>query len=183
MSDLTPLTLPATREPVRVAVRRLRWLRTAFAEQLAVIAARSGVSYRIDDRKLAAAFVAWLRRVEAQNPRDPERRRAYFTFAAGLMLQELVRTAQEFDARTDVVPSFFDIRTSWSFRENAAEHRSSVGFFDLFVGEEPDWDMPTVFRDKLRGQLATSPMTSDLARLSQTQHVRSYSLILGRHHR
>jgi hypothetical protein len=195
MSDLTPLALPASSEPVRVAVRRLRWLRRALADQLATITAETGVGYRIDDRRLAAAFVAWLRRVEAQNPHDPERRREFFTFAAGVMLEELIRTlpvtagplppdadrdapeyywpegfactvfcvnvlaavlAQEFDATTDVVPSFFDIRSWWSFRENAAEQASSaVGFFDLFLGEEPDWEMPAVFRDKLRRRLAT----------------------------
>jgi hypothetical protein len=133
--------------------------------------------------------------VEAQNPHDPARRRSFFTFAAGVMLEELIRTgavtagplpagadrdepefywpegfactvfcvnvlsavlAQEFDTRTDVVPSFFDIRSWWSFRENAAEQVSSVvGFFDLFLGEEPDWEMPTVFRDKLRRRLGT----------------------------
>ncbi len=196
MSDLTPLALPATAEPVRVAVRRLRWLRTALREQLAAITAETGVAYRIDDRKLAAAFVSWLRRVEAQNPHDPERRRDFFTFAAGMMLEELIRAmpvvagplppatdreqpeyfwpegfactvfcinvlsavlAQEFDATTDLVPSFFDIRSWWSFRENAQEQAASVvGFFDTFVGQEPDWEMPTVFRDKLRKRLSAA---------------------------
>ena len=99
MSDLTPLALPATAEPVRVAVRRLRWLRTALREQLAAITAETGVAYRIDDRKLAAAFVSWLRRVEAQNPHDPERRRDFFTFAAGMMLEELIR-AMPVDGRS-----------------------------------------------------------------------------------
>ncbi|MFO1104711.1 MAG: hypothetical protein U1E34_01320 [Amaricoccus sp.] len=194
MSDLAPLALPASPEPVRVAVRRLRWLQSALADQLAAVTAETGVAYRLDDRKLASAFVSWLRRVEAQNPHDPAQRRAFFTFAAGVMLHELIRTmpvsagplppeadrehpeyfwpegfactvfcvnvlsavlAQEFDIATDVVPSFFDIRSWWSFRENAAEQASSViGFFELFVGEEPDWEMPTVFRDKLRQRLA-----------------------------
>lgn len=194
MSDLTPLKLPATIEPVRMAVRRLRWLRRALTDQLTAITAETGVAYRIDDRKLAAAFVSWLRRVEAQNPRDAELRRAFFTFAAGVMLEELIRTmpieagplpndadleqpeyfwpegfactvfgvnvlsavlAQEFDATTDVAPSFFDIRSWWSFRENAAEQGSSaIGFFDLFIGREPDWAMPAVFRDKLRKRLS-----------------------------
>ncbi len=197
MSDLTPLTLPATAEPVRVAVRRLRWLHKAFADQLAAISAETGVAYRIDDRRLAAAFVSWLRRVEAQNPHDPAARRAFFTFAAGLMLEELIRTmpvsagplppgadldepeyfwpegfgcaifcinvlsavlTQEFDAGTEVVPGFFDIRSWWSFRENASEEASSVvGFFALFLGEEPDWDMPTLFRAKLWAKLARAP--------------------------
>lgn len=193
MSDLTPLALPATVEPVRVAVRRLRWLRRALGDQLAAISAETGVAYRIDDRRLAAAFVSWLRRVEAQNPHDPASRRDFFTFTAGIMLHELIRArpvsagplpagadvespeyfwpegfactvfcvnvlsavlAQEFDAGTDVVPSFYDIRSWWSFRENAAEQASSVvGFFEQFVGEEPDWEMPTIFRDKLHRHL------------------------------
>lgn len=193
MSELSPLRLPASPEPVRVAARRLRWLRGAFSDQLAAISAETGVAYRLDDRKLASAFVSWLRRVEAQNPHDGGRRRAFFDFAAGVMLHELIRTmpvtagplpagadreqpeyfwpegfactvfcvnvlsavlAQEFDATTDVVPAFFDIRSWWSFRENAAEQASSVvGFFDVFIGEEPDWEMPTVFRDKLARRL------------------------------
>ena len=198
MSELVaPLALPPTAEPVRVAVRRLRWLRSALADQLATVTCETGVAYSIDDRKLAAAFVSWLRRVEAQNPRDPALRRAFFSFAAGVMLEELIRTkpiaagplppgadrdepeyfwpegfacvvfcvnvlsavlAQEFDATTDVVPSAFsDIRSWWSFRENAADQASSVvGFFDLFIGQEPDWDMPTVFRDKLRKRLSAA---------------------------
>jgi hypothetical protein len=197
MSDLAPLQLPATPEPVRVAVRRFRWLRRALADQLAAITAETGVDYRIDDRKLAAAFVSWLRRVEAQNPHNADLRRAFFSFAAGVMLHELIRTmpveagplpegadreeaeyfwpegfactvfcvnvfaavlAQEFDATTEVAPTFRDIRSWWSFRENAAEQASSViGFFDVFVGEEPDWDMPMIFRDKLARQLSHTP--------------------------
>lgn len=194
MSDLTPLALPTTGEPVRVAVRQFRWLRGALARQIEAITAETGIDFRIDDRKLASAFVAWLRRVESQAPRAPGERRAFFTFAAGLMLQELIQkmpiaagpapagadpeqpeyywpegfvctvfcvnvlsavVEQEFDATTDVVPSFFDIRSWWSFRENAAEDAGRVvGFFDLFLGEEPDWSMPTVFRAKLRRKLA-----------------------------
>lgn len=194
MSDLAPLRLPSSPEPVRIAARRMRWLRRAFSQQLDAITAETGVPYTLDDRKLAAAFVSWLRRVEAQDPHDPARRRAFFSFAAGVMLHELIRTmpvtagplppsadtehpeyfwpegfactvlcvnvfsavlAQEFDATTDVVPAFFDIRSWWSFRENAAEQASSVvGFFDVFIGEEPDWDRPTIFRDKLAGRLA-----------------------------
>ena len=196
MSDLTPLALPATAEPVRVAVRRLRWLRAALAEQLAAITAETGVAYRIDDRKLAAAFVSWLRRVEAQNPRDPERRRALLHLRRRVMLEELIRAmpvvagplppgadreqpeyfwpegfactvfcmnvlsavlAQEFDATTDLVPSFFDIRSWWSFRENAQEQASSVvGFFDTLRRTGARLEMPTVFRDKLRKRLSAA---------------------------
>ena len=74
MSELSPIprpALPATGEPYRIAVRRLRWLRAALNDQLEAVTAETGVRYRVNDRKLAAAFVAWVRRVEAQNPRDP----------------------------------------------------------------------------------------------------------------
>jgi hypothetical protein len=186
--------LPVAPEPVRMAVRRLRWFRAALLSQIDAISAETGVSYQINDRALAAAFVAWLRRVEAQNPRDPGRRRAFFDFAAGLMLHELMLKmplragplpagadrdqpeyfwpegfactvfcvnlraaviAQEFDATTEVTPAFSDIRGWWSFRENVREQASTaIGFFDLFVGIDPDWMMPTIFRDKLRRAVA-----------------------------
>ncbi|MBC8129985.1 MAG: hypothetical protein H7Y08_06650 [Rhizobiaceae bacterium] len=36
-----------------------------------------------------------------------------------------------------------DLRTWWSFRENAVEDPSRiVGFFDRFVGSQPNWNMP-----------------------------------------
>ncbi len=78
---------------MRKLVRRLRWFRTSFREQLERIAAQSGVRYRLDERRLTAAFLDWLRAFEAQKPRSPRARRAYVGFAAGLMLQSLVRHA------------------------------------------------------------------------------------------
>lgn len=200
MSELTQLRLPASSEPVRTAARRLRWFRHAFAQHLAAIGGETGIRYRLDDRRLASAFVAWLRKIEAQNPHDPARRRAFFTFASGVMLYELIRAmpvaadtlppdadrgrpeyfwpegyactmfcvdvfsavmAQEFDATTTVVPDFGDIRRWWSFRENAAEQSASViGFFEIFVGEDPDWTMPLVFRDRLARSLAAGQQAS-----------------------
>lgn len=93
MSDLALLShpsLPRTVEPYRVAIRRLRWFRAALVHQLASLSVQTGVVYEVDDRKLAAAFVAWLRRVEEQKPDHPEHRRAFFDFAAGVMLEELL---------------------------------------------------------------------------------------------
>lgn len=196
MSEITHLRLPASNEPLRVAARRLRWFRNAFALQLEAIGEETGLRYRLDDRKLGSAFVSWLRKIEAQNPHEQEHRRAFFTFASGMMLYELIRAmpvaaeplppgadrsrpeyfwpegyactifclnvfsavmAQEFDLSTDAEPALEDIRRWWSFRENAAEQATSViGFFDIFVGEEPDWTMPLVFRDKLTRRLAKS---------------------------
>ena len=180
---------PQTTEPLRVAIRRLRWFRTAFAQQLAEVTAETGVRFTLDDRKLAAAFVQWLRHVEAQKPGDRTQRRAYFDFASGLMLRELLRdlpitagplpldadlsraeyywpegfactvfclnmhaavVEQEFDASTTTTPKFFDIRHWWSFRENVTEDaNTAIGFFDVFVGLEPEWQIPDSFRLRL----------------------------------
>ena len=82
--------LPGTAEPIRVAVRRLRWFRSALLHQLDVLSDQTGVTYQIDDRRLAAAFVMWLRKVEEQKPEHSAHRKAYFDFAAGLMLHELL---------------------------------------------------------------------------------------------
>jgi hypothetical protein len=91
MSELPPLSdsLPPTNEPLRIAVRRMRWFRAAFEAYVRAIGDRIGCSYQIDDAKLAAIFVRWLRAVERQKPSNRQDRHDYFEFAAGLMLREL----------------------------------------------------------------------------------------------
>lgn len=81
--------LPA-REPVRIAVRRMRWFRAALHRYLEGLGEAVGCEFEVDNRRLAVVFVRWLRAVEAQKPVDPEARRAFFGFAGGLMLRELV---------------------------------------------------------------------------------------------
>ncbi len=42
-----------------------------------------------------------------------------------------------------------DLRSWWSFRENVREDRwSAIGFFDLFVGAEPNWLSPSIAADR-----------------------------------
>jgi hypothetical protein len=42
-----------------------------------------------------------------------------------------------------------DLRSWWSFRENVREDRwSAIGFFDLFVGAEPNWLSPSTAADR-----------------------------------
>ena len=77
--------------PLRKAARRLRWFRSTFAEQVNATAAATGVSFRIDNTALAACFIDWLRAFEAQKPATATGRRAYVGFAAGLMLERLIR--------------------------------------------------------------------------------------------
>ena len=91
MSDLPPLSgsLPPTNEPLRIAVRRMRWFRAAFDAYISAVGARIGCTYKSDDAKLAGIFVRWLRAVERQKPSNVKDRHDYFEFAAGMMLREL----------------------------------------------------------------------------------------------
>ena len=89
----TPLyaqAIPATNEPLRIAVRRLRWFKQAFLRHVEVIGRDLGCTFEVDEARLAAVFVRWLEAIEQQKPADKTQRRAFFEFAAGLMLRELV---------------------------------------------------------------------------------------------
>jgi hypothetical protein len=81
--------IPPTNEPLRVAVRRLRWFKQAFAQYAEVMGRDMGCTFDVDDAKVAAIFVRWLESVERQKPADKSQRRAFFEFAASLMLREL----------------------------------------------------------------------------------------------
>ena len=88
MSDLTH-DLPPTNEPLRIAVRRMRWFKAAFQKYVDAAAVQLGCSFTIDQAMLADNFVKWLRAVDQQKPADKSARKDYFEFAAGLMLREL----------------------------------------------------------------------------------------------
>ena len=199
MSDPRDLPLPATTEPLRVAIRRLRWFRHAMERQLSQLQVETGLRFAVDDRKLARIFVDWLRQIEGQKPRDPAARRAYFDFVSALMLRDLLRDVpltagplpagadtalpeyfwpegfactlfclniraavleQEFNAEATLAPDFFDQRSWWSFRENVgSDANAAMGFFDVFTGQNPDWQMPDSFRRRLDRALAGTGAT------------------------
>lgn len=81
--------LPASNEPLRIAVRRFRWFKAAFVRHAEVIGNELGCTFAIDEPKLAAAFTRWLDAIELQRPADKAQRRAFFEFAAALMMREL----------------------------------------------------------------------------------------------
>lgn len=57
--------------------------------------------------------------------------------------------AEQLDLKAEPSAQFSDIKTWWSFRENAEEDPSTIiGFFQLMVGEEPKWHSPGVFDAK-----------------------------------
>lgn len=81
--------LPPTNEPLRIAVRRMRWFRAAFRAYVDALGQHVGCEFVIDETRLAAIFVRWLRALEVQRPKERRDRQAFFEFAAGLMLREL----------------------------------------------------------------------------------------------
>ena len=81
--------LPPTNEPLRIAVRRLRWFKAAFLRHAETMSAELGCKLDVDEAKLANAFMRWLDAIEIQRPADKSERRAFFEFAAALMMREL----------------------------------------------------------------------------------------------
>ncbi len=52
---------------------------------------------------------------------------------------------QDFGEEVRLSPSALDLRTWWSFKENAHEDPAlAIAFFDLFTGREPDWSHPAM---------------------------------------
>lgn len=81
--------LPATNEPLRIAVRRLRWFKAAFLRHSEKVGNDLGCKLEVDEAKLATCFMHWLDAIEVQRPADKSQRRAFFEFAAALMMREL----------------------------------------------------------------------------------------------
>lgn len=85
-----PEAIPATNEPLRIAVRRLRWFKQAFMRHAEAYGRDLGCTLAVDEARLAAVFVRWIDAIERQKPADKAQRREFFEFAAALMLRELV---------------------------------------------------------------------------------------------
>lgn len=88
--DLHPEALPKSNEPLRIAVRRLRWFKPAFIGFTQAMGTELGCTFEVDEVKLAAVLMRWLKAIEVQKPANKDERRAFFEFAAALMLRELV---------------------------------------------------------------------------------------------
>ncbi len=70
--------------------------------------------------------------------------------------------AQDFDVQIDIAPELDDIRTWWSFRENTAEDAAlAISFLELFAGEDPHWEMPSVFMPRQLDQTALQYYTKN----------------------
>jgi hypothetical protein len=167
-------------------VQDLRWLRDSFRQGVDVLARRIDAEIEVDDGRSSLAFLSWSEKLSLQKGYSLYDRKAYCTFACGLLLADLIRTAplrgtraarpahrsglsaealavaefwcegfvltsfcaslleailrQEFQRAVTLAPVASEMRTWWSFRENANEEPArAIGFFDLFLGNEPHW--------------------------------------------
>lgn len=185
MPLIAPDILESAQQPLRQAVRRLRWFKASFRAQVGVIAQESGVDFTIDSERLVETFLEWIRAFEAQKPKSEKARHDYVGFASGLMLRQMIKSNplsvqslpkdcdetnpayfwpegyvyvayclnvrgaildQDFNENRHLSPSIEDLRTWWSFKENVGENASlAISFLDLFAGETPDWNFPSVF--------------------------------------
>lgn len=97
--------------PVRKTIRRARWFVSSFKEFLAEVERETGQTLSLNEGKLLEAFGTWFRSFETQKYKAEDHRLEYVTFAAGLMLRELVRhapvTASEQDGDRDEPASFW----------------------------------------------------------------------------
>lgn len=67
----------------------------------------------------------------------------------GLVLENDFASAQ------NISPVLNEVRTWWSFRENVSEDSSlAIAFLDLFAGDEPEWNMPELFRSGRSTEIA-----------------------------
>ncbi|MEO9779729.1 MAG: hypothetical protein ABJH07_24145 [Sedimentitalea sp.] len=106
----TLLLTPDTQ--VRRAVRRLRWFRRAFLEQVAVVSEDCGIPFDVDTIRLADAFLQWSAAFERKKPTSRHDKRRYVEHVSGLMLDQLLRKAPlsarpNHNARPSKSPSHF----------------------------------------------------------------------------
>jgi hypothetical protein len=91
ISDVAAPSIVQTTPSVRRAVRRLRWFRTSFRDQLHELEAATGNRYVLDEQQLARCFAQWLQAFNGQKDLADHARYRFTHYAAGLMLRALVK--------------------------------------------------------------------------------------------
>lgn len=77
---------------IRHRVRQLRWFKTTFKQHARLIAQRYGLGYEIDDARLTEAYLNWTEAFSENVGFSDLDRRDFITFAAGLLVRELLRS-------------------------------------------------------------------------------------------
>ena len=70
--------------------------------------------------------------------------------------------AQETQQSLPLADVALDLRNWWSFRENVREDRwNAIGFFDLFVGNKPNWITPAIASARPAMRRTATPQTQE----------------------
>lgn len=77
-------------QSLRKSIRRLRWFKSTFEEQVEAATVRTGIKYQLNSQILTECFLGWLRQFEAAKPTNPDHRYAYVGYTAGKMLKQLI---------------------------------------------------------------------------------------------
>lgn len=143
-------------------------LAEVFAEWLRAFEAQKPT--RMEDKSAYVGFAAGLMlrslirhrplRVTSRPSKADDSNPAYFWpegyayVAFCLNVRGLVLT-EDFGEEQQRNEAFDDVRTWWSFRENVAKDPGlALSFLDLFAGDDPNWDMPELFRTGRAKELA-----------------------------
>ncbi|UXO85401.1 hypothetical protein [Brucella intermedia] len=81
----------ASMPDLRHRLRQLRWFRATFRKHASLLHELYGVEYDIDEKKLTEAFLNWVELVDQNKRFAKVDRKDFITFAAGLVLRELIR--------------------------------------------------------------------------------------------
>ena len=81
----------ASMPDLRHRLRQLRWFRATFRKHASLLRELYGVEYDIDEKKLTEAFLNWVELVDQNKRFAKVDRKDFITFAAGLVLRELIR--------------------------------------------------------------------------------------------
>ena len=78
---------------VERSIKRLRWFRRVYLEQVAAVTDETGISFDVDTVCLTEAHLKWSDALTRLKPSDCAERRRIVDLSAGLMLKELLRSA------------------------------------------------------------------------------------------
>ena len=86
-------------------------------------------------------------------PPNPDKENPAYFWPEGYLYVVLclnIRAAvfkQDFNIEKHISPNMEDLRTWWSFKEKVEveDPNLAIGFFNLFAGSQPNWNMPSIF--------------------------------------
>ena len=78
---------------VERSIKRLRWFRRVYLEQVAAVTHETGISFDVDTACLTEAHLEWSDALERLKSSDCAQRRRIVDLSAGLMLKKLLQSA------------------------------------------------------------------------------------------